>query len=84
MNIGSQILLTRHLIHQIRSRTKKGAIINLSSVTSLHPLPGFAIYGAAKCFNDYFSRAIGEEYKGELDVLSVQPGWVATPMTNHF
>ncbi|EWS76394.1 oxidoreductase, short chain dehydrogenase/reductase family protein (macronuclear) [Tetrahymena thermophila SB210] len=82
MNIGAQALLTRGLISQISSRKQKGAIINLSSVTSLTPLAGFILYGASKLFNDYFSRALEEEYKGKLDVISVKPGWVATPMTD--
>ncbi|KAL4473214.1 hypothetical protein ABPG72_015595 [Tetrahymena utriculariae] len=82
MNIGAQALLTRGLIAQISSRKQKGAIINLSSITSLTPLAGFILYGASKLFNDYFSRALEEEYKGKLDVISVKPGWVATPMTD--
>lgn len=84
MNIASQVLLTRHLITQIKNRKQKGAIISLSSVTSIKPLGGFAIYGAAKSFNDYFSQAIGEEYKGQIDLLSLKPGWVDTPMTSSY
>lgn len=51
---------------------------------SLYPFAGFVMYGAAKSFNDYFSRSIGEEYKEKLDVLNVKPGWVATPMSSGF
>lgn len=42
------------------------------------------MYGATKIFNNYFSEALTEEYKGEIDVMSLRPGWVNTPMTKGF
>ena len=62
----------------------KSGVIALSSVSKVKALAGFTIYGACKSFNDYFSRSLSEEYKGEVDFLSVRPGWVATPMTDGF
>jgi len=63
---------------------KKSGVIALSSVSKVKALAGFTIYGACKSYNDYFSRSLSEEYKGEVDFLSVSPGWVATPMTDGF
>ncbi|EAR88258.2 oxidoreductase, short chain dehydrogenase/reductase family protein (macronuclear) [Tetrahymena thermophila SB210] len=82
MNVGAQALLTRGLISQLLNRKQKSAIINLSSMSSYLIFAGFAMYGGTKSFNDYFSRSLSEEYKGKLDVLSVKPGWVNTPMTD--
>lgn len=31
-------------------------------------------------FNSYFSKSMGEEYKGLIDVLSLKPGFVDTPL----
>lgn len=66
----------------MRSRKYKSGIINLSSVTTVIPMAGFAMYAGTKSFNDYFSKAIGEEYKGIIDVLSYKPGYVDTPMVS--
>ncbi|KAL4476518.1 hypothetical protein ABPG74_010251 [Tetrahymena malaccensis] len=82
MNCGAQTLLTRGLIQQLLQRKQKSAIINLSSLSCNSPMVGYAMYGASKSFNDYFSRSLSEEYKGRLDILSVRPGWVNTPMTD--
>ncbi|KAL4484733.1 hypothetical protein ABPG74_019910 [Tetrahymena malaccensis] len=82
MNVGAQTLLTKGLISQLLKRKQKGAIINLSSMSSYYPVAGFAMYGGSKSFNNYFSGSLSEEYKGRLDIIAVRPGWVDTPMTD--
>ncbi|KAL4476519.1 hypothetical protein ABPG74_010252 [Tetrahymena malaccensis] len=84
MNVAAQALLTRGLISQLLNRKQKSAIINLSSISCEFTVAGFAMYGASKSFNNYFSRSLSEEYKGKLDILSVKPSWVNTPMTNGY
>lgn len=57
-------------------------IVNLSSQAALMPAPFFKNYAATKVFDDYFSKALFYELRAKgVDVLSVQPGMVATAMT---
>jgi len=60
---------------------KKAAIINISSVGALQPVPGVTVYVSTKSFNDQFSESLAEEYWGSLDILSVTPGFIKTNMT---
>jgi len=39
------------------------------------------VAAASKAFNRAFSNALNEEYAKRIDVLSVNPGMVRTPMT---
>jgi short-subunit dehydrogenase len=46
------------------------------------PAPFFKNYAATKVFDDYFSKALFYELRAKgVDILSVQPGMVATAMT---
>lgn len=57
-------------------------IVNLSSQAALMPAPFFKNSAATKVFDDYFSKALFYELRAKgVDVLSVKPGMVATPMT---
>lgn len=83
VNILPQVMLTRKLIPRLINRTQyRSAIISVSSFSGIRPMPCDAIYSATKAFNDFFSRALSGEYCcTRLDVLSLRPLFVATPMT---
>ncbi|KAJ0056505.1 hypothetical protein NL108_008352, partial [Boleophthalmus pectinirostris] len=51
-------------VTQCNSR-KKGAILNLSSASGMHPLPLLTVYSASKAFVDYFSQGLQAEYKSK-------------------
>lgn len=80
------VLMTQQFVSKMKERfTKKGArslIVNLSSQTALTPIPFSGNYSGAKLFDHFISRALYYElrFKG-VDVVSVMPGLVATPMT---
>ena len=58
-----------------------GVIVNVSSVASLDPFPGFAAYGASKAWVNVFSKAIASEGKPHgIRVYAVAPGAVETQM----
>ncbi len=58
---------------------KCGAIINVSSIASLLPLPDFAVYAATKAYVTSFSEAIREELaEDNIPVLTVCPGPIST------
>ncbi len=54
-----------------------GVIVNVSSVASIDPFPGFAIYAAAKVGVNMFTRCIAQE---GVRAVTVAPGAVETPM----
>ncbi|EAR88260.1 oxidoreductase, short chain dehydrogenase/reductase family protein (macronuclear) [Tetrahymena thermophila SB210] len=83
-NIYSQVFFTYYLLPKLRNRGKKSGIINLSSVSTVASMAGFHIYTSTKIFNDYFSKSIGEEYKGIIDVMSLKPGFVDTPLASSY
>ncbi|MBK9120857.1 MAG: SDR family oxidoreductase [Phycisphaerales bacterium] len=56
-----------------------GVIVNVSSVASVDPFPGFAVYGATKAWVNLFSQALAAEGKPHgIRVYSVAPGAVET------
>lgn len=59
----------------------KGTIVNLSSLGSVDPFPGFAVYGACKTWVNAFTAAAAKEGKAAgIRVFAVAPGAVETEM----
>lgn len=57
----------------------KGAIINVSSLASLMPIPDFAVYAATKAYVTSFSEALRIELRAKgIPVLALCPGPVHT------
>lgn len=57
----------------------RGTIVNVSSLASLQPLPGHAVYAATKAFVTSFSESLAEECRGSgVAVTAVLPGFVRT------
>ncbi len=73
MNTLAQALITRALLPRLAARTQRSAIINISSMSAVIPMPRQQVYGATKSFMSFFSRGLASEYSN-LDILSVQPG----------
>jgi len=82
VNCLSQALVTRVFLPRMASRSRKSAIINMSSLGSQYPRPFFQLYSATKAFNDYFSRGLAEEHPN-IDILSLKPGFVSSRMTSN-
>ena len=56
-----------------------GAILNVASIASFQPLPGFATYAASKAFVHSFSEAVHTELSGTgVSVTSLCPGFTRT------
>jgi NAD(P)-dependent dehydrogenase (short-subunit alcohol dehydrogenase family) len=62
-------------------KQKSGVIVNVSSMASIDPFPGFSIYAAAKVGINMFTKCTASEGK-EIGVraVTVAPGAVETPM----
>lgn len=68
-----------HLLLPEMIRGGGGAIINVSSLASLLPMPDFAVYAATKAYVTSFSEALRIELKEHhIPVLAVCPGPVRT------
>ena len=78
VNMTALTHLTHRLIPQMRQRGS-GAIINVSSLASILPMPSFAVYAATKAYVTSFSEALRLELKGDnIPVMALCPGPVHT------
>ena len=75
-----------HLTHQFLPgmiQSGGGAILNVSSLASLLPIPDFAVYAATKAYVSSFSEALRIELSEKnVSVLAVCPGPVHTDFGN--
>ena len=80
--LGLNIEALTHLTHALLPamiRCRRGAILNVSSLASLLPLPDFAVYAATKAYVTSFSEALRIELRDHhIPVLAVCPGPVKT------
>ncbi|MGJ8654990.1 MAG: SDR family NAD(P)-dependent oxidoreductase [Akkermansiaceae bacterium] len=78
VNMTALTHLTHRLIPQMRERGS-GAIINVSSLASILPMPEFAVYAATKAYVTSFSEALRLELKEDnIPVMALCPGPVHT------
>lgn len=67
----------------MKNASKKGVILNVSSIAGKMPMPGMAVYAASKAFVTSFSQAIDVELEASgIRVLVFCPGQVATDFAN--
>lgn len=78
VNMLALTRLTHAIVNQM-IESKRGAIINISSLASTLPMPDFAVYAATKAYVSSFSEALRIELKPHgIPVLAVCPGPVKT------
>lgn len=84
LNCGSVFRLTRAAWKALAS--SRGTIVNVSSIASTDPFPGFSVYGACKAWVNTFTRAAAEEGRAlGIRVIGIAPGAVETGMLRqHF
>jgi short-subunit dehydrogenase len=75
--------LVKALLDKLLARKKKTAVIVTSSIAGLNPMPGMCAYVSSKSFVTMMSITLSYECQDKLDVLSFNPGVVATPMTTN-
>lgn len=79
-NLSSAFYLAKELWPVFR-RQQGGVIVNISSMASRDPFPGFAAYGAAKAALNTFSLVLAREGREiGLRVHTIAPGAVETEM----
>ncbi|MCE9610839.1 MAG: SDR family oxidoreductase [Chthoniobacter sp.] len=78
VNIQALTRLTHALLPDL-VRAGRGAILNVSSIASLLPLPKMAVYAATKAYVTSFSEALRAELRGTgVSVTALCPGPVST------
>lgn len=80
INSWACALMMRHFAKKLAAR-KRSAFLNMSSMIGLFPAHHYNIYTASKAFVHYLSIATAKEY-ANVDILSVCPSEVSTPMTH--
>ena len=77
VNAQSAILFCEALAPAMKARCS-GAIVLVSSLAALRSIDGFCVYGASKAALDAYARALRAHVAGEVPVLLVRPGRMAT------
>jgi serine 3-dehydrogenase len=79
-NISGLVALTRAMLPGLISR--KGALINISSVAASYPYRGGAVYGGSKAFVRELSLCLRADLHGTgVRVTSIEPGMCETEFT---
>lgn len=79
-NVSSVFYVSRAAWPRLKSQGG-GTIVNLSSIASTDPFPGFVVYGACKAWVNVFTKALAEEGRPlGIRVFAVAPGAVETDM----
>jgi len=85
VNIAAVFYATRAVWPLMRAQGG-GVIVNVSSMASVDPFAGFAVYGACKAWVNLFTKAVAEEGRPlGIRVFAVAPGAVETALLRrHF
>ncbi|TAN08829.1 MAG: SDR family NAD(P)-dependent oxidoreductase [Rhodanobacteraceae bacterium] len=79
-NVTALVTLTRLLLPQLIER--RGAIVNISSISGTHPYPGGNVYGGTKAFVTQFSANLRCDLHGTgVRVSNIEPGMAETEFT---
>lgn len=80
------VFCTTRAAWPVMKRQQSGVIVNISSVASVDPFRGFAIYGACKAWVNLFTKATADEGRElGIRVYAVAPGAVETNLLRgHF
>jgi NADP-dependent 3-hydroxy acid dehydrogenase YdfG len=80
-NLLGAMTATEVFVEQLRA--KQGDLVNLSSVAGRTARPGNAVYAATKWGMNGWSEALRQELHPDVRVMVIEPGAVATELTDH-
>ncbi|XP_039453293.1 very-long-chain 3-oxoacyl-CoA reductase-like isoform X1 [Culex pipiens pallens] len=84
LNVVATTMMTRIVLPGMLRR-RKGIIINVSSSSGYHPVPGMAIYAASKVYTTSFGLGLAHELRGTgVECQTVTPFLVSTSMSQEF
>jgi len=83
VNVYALTYLTFRVLPAMR-KARCGAILNVSSIAGLLPLPNSAVYAATKAYVTSFSEAVRAELRSSnISVTALCPGPVSTEFLSH-
>jgi NADP-dependent 3-hydroxy acid dehydrogenase YdfG len=78
------LMYTTHAVLEVMKGQRRGHIVNVSSVAGRTARAGWGVYNATKWGVGAFSEALRQEvYQDNIRVTVIEPGFVATAMTEH-
>jgi len=81
LNITALTRMSKMVLAGMKAN-KRGAIVNISSISGSMPMSLLSVYSATKAYVDYFSQALGKEYEEHnIVVQTVLPAFVKTNMS---
>ncbi|KAM9965197.1 hypothetical protein ACTFIW_005004 [Dictyostelium discoideum] len=81
LNVRAATVLSKFILTSMVEK-KRGAIINLSSVSGITPIPLLTVYSGTKAYIEKFSLALNLEYASKgIFVQCVTPGIVCSKMS---
>jgi len=82
VNLGGAFRLTREVVRSMVSR-RRGAIVNIASLSAMHGVAGHAAYAASKAGLIAATRCLAREMgRRKIRANVVMPGFVETDMTS--
>ena len=82
VNLTAVAMLSKEALPALRR--ERGSILNISTGASLHPVPGYSVYGASKAALNYMSQVLAMEAAPDVRVNVICPGGVDTPLFETF
>ncbi|XP_075045008.1 inactive hydroxysteroid dehydrogenase-like protein 1 isoform X3 [Mixophyes fleayi] len=80
VNIAAAVMMVHAVLPGMVQR-RRGAIINVGSVTGCRPVPHATVYSSSKSFLDHFARALQYEYSSKgIFIQSLTPFFVVTKL----
>ena len=80
LNVTALTKMSKLVLGGMKDR-KRGAIVNISSISGSMPMSLLSVYSATKAYVDFFSQALATEYAADnITVQSVLPAFVSTKM----
>jgi len=81
-NVKSAVRLTHHFVPYLLSKDEGGAIMLVTSLTGLQPVPFQTAYSSTKAFLTTFGMGLHHELAGKnISITTFAPGGIATEMT---
>jgi 17beta-estradiol 17-dehydrogenase / very-long-chain 3-oxoacyl-CoA reductase len=81
LNVTALTKMSKIVLGGMKER-KRGAIVNISSISGSMPMSLLSVYSATKAYVDFFSQGLATEYAGDnIVVQTVLPAFVSTKMS---
>ena len=81
LNVLHVAYFIKAMVDQLEKRSSRSGIVITSSVAADYPIPGGITYSCAKRYVTDLAIGLNYELKDKIDVMSYNPGFVATKLT---